>query len=227
MKLVIGAELEARFPGLAAFPVILTGVTVAIPSRELEDFKRSTENEIREHYTLESLKDIPRFRLYRDFFWRVGIDPTKTRPAAEALIRRILGGRSLPTINSLVDAYNLASIKTGIAMAAFDSDLLKGDLTLRFAVEGEEFLGIAMDHPLTLRGGEVVMADGERLVSIYPYRDGEHSKITVRTGNALVLSCGAPGISSEALMEAADVAVEYVTRYCGGVRGIFSRDADL
>ena len=58
MKLVIDAELEARFPGLAVLPVRITGVTVASPSRELEDFKRSIENEIREYYTLETLKDI-------------------------------------------------------------------------------------------------------------------------------------------------------------------------
>ncbi len=227
MRLVIVAELEARFPGLAVIPILIRGVTVAISNRALEEFKRQTETEIRGRYTLEALKGVQRFRLYRDFFWRVGIDPTKTRPAAEALIRRILGGRPLPIINSLVDAYNLASIKTGIAMAAFDSDLLKGVLTLRFAAEGEEFLGIGMDSPLTLRGGEVVVADNERLVSIYPYRDGGYSKITAKTKNVLVLTCGVPGISPEALREAVDVATDYITRYCGGTREINPEDTGL
>ncbi len=63
---------------------------------------------------LEGLKDEPIFRTYRDFFWTMGVDPTKVRPAAEALIRRILVGRSMPRINTVVDAYNLASMTTHI-----------------------------------------------------------------------------------------------------------------
>src|SRR5439155_24626453 len=46
----------------------------------------------RRTYALETLKDEPWLRAYRDFFWRVGVDPTKVRPAAEALLRRVIQG---------------------------------------------------------------------------------------------------------------------------------------
>ena len=41
---------------------------------------------------------------------RVGIDPTKTRPSSEALLRRVTRGDGIPRINSLVDICNWCSL---------------------------------------------------------------------------------------------------------------------
>jgi len=183
---------------------------------KLEWFKEEVMKQVRGQYDLESLRNLPTFRAYRDFFWKVGIDPTKSRPAAEALIRRILQGKTIPSINTLVDAYNLASIKTEIALAAFDADKLKGDLLMRFATEGEEFLGIGMEKPMVLQGGEIVVSDGEKLVAVYPHRDADNTKITVKTKNVVLLVCGVPGIGEETLQKATEVALEYITRFCDG-----------
>nr|WP_301287551.1 phenylalanine--tRNA ligase beta subunit-related protein [Methanocalculus alkaliphilus] len=65
----------------------------------------------------------------------MGVDPTKTRPAFEALVRRILAGKALPAIKPAVDAYNLRSASSSIPIAAFDAGRLSGDLTMRFAEE--------------------------------------------------------------------------------------------
>jgi DNA/RNA-binding domain of Phe-tRNA-synthetase-like protein len=119
MELSISPDLIERFNGLQALIAHIRGVKVDRGNTELEVFKEKIIKEVREKHDIESIKDVQIFRVYRDFFWRVGIDPTKVRPAAEALIRRILGGKSIPSINNVVDAYNLASIKTEIALAAF------------------------------------------------------------------------------------------------------------
>ena len=216
MNLKIDVQLKTRFPDLTVLTCNVKDVKVEKQNFELEKFKEEIMKQVREKYDLDSVKNLPTFRAYRDFFWRVGIDPTKNRPAAEALIRRILGGRTIPRINTLVDAYNLASIKTEIALAAFDANRLKGDILMRFAEEGEKFLGIGMEKPMLLRGGEIVVSDGEKLVAIYPYRDADNTKITEKTKNVTLLVCGVPGIGEETLRNAARVALEYVTRFCGG-----------
>ncbi len=210
--------LEEEFPDLKALVEEITGVRVERENRDLESFKEEVTQRVKERYNLAELKDLPIFRVYRNFFWRVGIDPTKVRPAAEALIRRILRGKPLPTINTLVDAYNLASIETKIAIAAFDSDKIEGKLLMRLAEEGEEFLGIGMDRPLILKGNEVVVSDGRKLVAIYPYRDADTTKITLHTRNVLLLICGVPGIDGEILRNTRRVAVDYITKFCGGNR---------
>ena len=216
MNLKIDAQLKTRFSDLTVLTCNVKDVKVKKQNVELEKFKDEIMEKVREKYDLDSAKNLPTFRAYRDFFWRVGIDPTKNRPAAEALIRRILGGKTIPRINTLVDAYNLASIKTEIALAAFDANKLKGGLIMRFAEKTEKFLGIGMEKPMLLQGGEIVVSDSEKLVAIYPYRDADSTKITDKTKNVMLLVCGVPGIGEETLQNAAQVALDYITRFCGG-----------
>ncbi len=218
MELKIEQELIDRFTGLQALIIYIRGVKFERTNPDLEDFKEKIIEEVKENYDIESLKDVPIFRAYRDFFWRAGVDPTKIRPAAEALIRRVLGGKTIPTINNIVDAYNLASIKSGIALAAFDEDRLQGDLRMRFSRKGERFLGIGMSEPKELQGGEIIVSDDVKLVAIYPYRDADETKVTEATKKVLLMICGVPGISKEELIYTSDIAEEYITKFCGGMK---------
>jgi DNA/RNA-binding domain of Phe-tRNA-synthetase-like protein len=216
MSLKIDSEVKARFPDLTVLTFQIKDVQIQKRGAELEKFKVEVMSQVREDYDLDSVKDHPTFRAYRDFFWSIKIDPTKIRPAAEALIRRILAGKTLPCINTLVDAYNLASIKSRIALATFDADMLEGDLLMRFAEEGEQFVGIGMEKPLILNGGEIVVSDEEKLVAVYPYRDADNTKVTEKTENVTIVVCGVPGIPKQDLENASKVALEYVTRFCDG-----------
>jgi DNA/RNA-binding domain of Phe-tRNA-synthetase-like protein len=220
MRLKIDSKLKTRFPDLNVLTHHIKGVHVQKRDNELENFKVEVMKQVREDYNLDSVKDHPTFRAYRDFFWSIKIDPTKIRPAAEALIRRIIAGKTLPRINTLVDAYNLASIKSRIALATFDADKLEGDLLMRFAEEGEQFIGIGMEKPLILKGGEIVVSDEEKLVAIYPYRDADNTKVTEKTENVTIVVCGVPGIPKRDLENASQVAVEYINRFCGGEKRI-------
>lgn len=217
MYIEIGGELNTKFRGLKAEYVIVENVDVRRDSQKLGAFKSEVLERVKERWTLDQLKEDPIFRAYRDFFWRIGVDPTKIRPASEALIRRALRGRSIPNINTLVDAYNLASMDSGIPLAAFDKDELAGELFMREATANEEFYGIGMKKPVILNGGEVVLEDGEKLVAIYPHRDADISKITLNTRNLLLMICGVPNIDDSTLDEAKVLGVEYVQRFCGGV----------
>ena len=220
MSLKIDSKLKTRFPDLNVLTHHIKGVHVRKRDNELENFKVEVMRQVRDDYNLDSVKDHPTFRAYRDFFWSIKIDPTKIRPAAEALIRRIIAGKTLPRINTLVDAYNLASIKSRIALATFDADKLEGDLLMRFAEEGEQFIGIGMEKPLILKGGEIVVSDEEKLVAIYPYRDADNTKVTEKTENVTIVVCGVPGIPKQDLENASQVAVEYINRFCGGEKRI-------
>jgi DNA/RNA-binding domain of Phe-tRNA-synthetase-like protein len=216
MLLEVEAELLERFPGLSAVVGRIRGLDIVRKLPELEEFKSVVLQRARERWTLDQLREEKTFRAYRDFFWRMGVDPTKIRPASEALLRRVLRGRPLPVINTFVDAYNLASVETAIPLAAFNEDQLSGPLLMRTAVAGELFLGIGMERPVELGGGEAVVDDGEKLVAVYPYRDADACKITTTTRNALMLICGVPNIGRGVLEDAGRVALEYVTRFCGG-----------
>jgi DNA/RNA-binding domain of Phe-tRNA-synthetase-like protein len=216
----IAPELQSSFPGLGVVELKMCGLMVRSFDPSLESFKQEVQERLRRRIgSLEEVKAQPIFRAYRDFFWRVGIDPTKVRPAGEALTRRVLGGRDLPRLNTLVDAYNLASIETSIAVAAFDLQMVRAEaLLMRTAVRGEAFHGIGMNLPEVLTGAEVVIEDQEskELVAVYPYRDSDGSKVTERTKDVLFLMCGVPGIDISTLERARDLTREYVGRFCQG-----------
>lgn len=214
MRLVVDAHLRETFPGLDAHLVQVGGLHVRDRDERLDAFVPLLVQEFREHLKLETLKDEPHLRAYRDFYWRVGIDPTKIRPASEALLRRVLQGKELPRISTLVDAYNLASMKTRIAIAAFDAAHTHGDIRMRLARQGETFLGIGMEAPVVLKGVEVVCEDDEGLVAIYPYRDSHRTRVTTATTETTFMTCGVPGIERTTLGEAAQITKEFVERFC-------------
>jgi DNA/RNA-binding domain of Phe-tRNA-synthetase-like protein len=213
MRVQIDDKVAGAYPELELVPVVVQGLEVRREREDLEAHKRRLEEEVRAGGTAGTIKDEPKVRAYRAFFWSLGIDPTKTRPAAEALVRRIARDRPLPTINTAVDAYNIASVESRVAFAAFDLETLHGDLTMRYAREGEAFAGIGMDRPKILSGRELVIDDGVELVAIYPYRDADASKLTIETKATLCLGCGVPGLDGDDLKQATQLAVTYLERY--------------
>jgi DNA/RNA-binding domain of Phe-tRNA-synthetase-like protein len=218
MPLKIESSLEGQFPGLQVVELEFSNLRIKDKNESLESLKIETEERIRKLYgSLEAIRDEPIFRSYRDFFWRVGIDPTKTRPAAEALTRRIVGGRRLPTINTLVDAYNLASVSSRVAIAAFDGESISVEnLFMRKARVGEKFRGIAMKTDVELRGVEIVIEDQKslKLIAVYPYRDSDESKVTNASTKVSLMMCGVPGIPKTKLEEAAELSQKFIRGFC-------------
>ncbi|MGA1873815.1 MAG: B3/4 domain-containing protein [Thermoplasmatota archaeon] len=152
--------------------------------------------------SLDEVKEDKTVKALRSFYWRIGIDPTKTRPSSEALLRRLLK-KELPTINNLVDAGNLASAKTIVPIGIYDLDKMEGDPFLRMSSEGEDFIGIG-DKVTKLEGGIPVLADDEGVIHLYPHRDSMRTRITEDCTSALLVSCGAPGMKKRLLAEALD-----------------------
>lgn len=215
MYVAINPRIKYRFPDLNIILTKINDVNITKENPRLEQLKKQVEYGINTNYKLETLKDIEIFRIYRDFFLNIKIDPTKTRPSTEALIRRVLGNNSLPNINTLVDTYNLASIITGVPLAAFDADTIQGNLEARFAEPNEKIYGIGMDKPVDLKD-EVIITDSKKIISIYPYRDSEKTKIKESTKNILLMTCGAPTIQLDFLYKAEETAIKYIIQFCGG-----------
>lgn len=218
MTLKIDKQLRNNFPDFNVNLIEIIDVKIKKIDDQLEKNKVKIIKKVRNKYEIKLLKDQPTVKAYRDFFWKIGIDPTKIRPAAEALIRRSVAGKAIPRINTLVDAYNLASIETGIAFAAFDTDMLKGNIIMRFAEKGEQFYGIGMKKSFILKGREIVISDNNKLIAIYPYRDAENTKVTEKTKKVTLIACGVPGIHNQLLSNATQIAYSYIINYCDGIK---------
>jgi DNA/RNA-binding domain of Phe-tRNA-synthetase-like protein len=156
---------------------------------------------------MDSIRSDRTIRALRDLYWRMGIDPTKQRPSSEALLRRFLR-KDLPTINNLVDAGNLASVRTLIPIGIYDIAKIKGIPILRRSDMGEIFSGIG-GAEMETSVGMPVLSDDEGIIHLYPYRDSMRTRITEKCRDALIVACGASGIKEKQLMNA----VGWVGRY--------------
>ncbi len=68
----------------------------------------------RARLTLESLAADPTVAALRKLFRAAGCDPTRYRPASEALLRRVLKGDELPVLHPLVDINNCLSVELAV-----------------------------------------------------------------------------------------------------------------
>jgi len=209
-------KVSEKLPELSICIGIINNVHVEKETVQIQKLKKVVYEEVRAKYNIETLKDNPTVRAYRDFYWKLDIDPTKTRPSGEALLRRVLHGKDLPRISTVVDAYNLASTKTIIPISGFDKDKLNPPFQIRFAKNGEAFTGIGMNKPITLTDKMLVLADEKQILCIYPYRDSDHTKITGQTRNVLIVGYVAPGIIEEQLKDAVETTLSYIRLVSGG-----------
>ena len=147
--------------------------------------------EYRATLTTESLKDMTSIQATRRIYKLCGKDPSRYRPSGEALVRRVLQGKGLYQVDTLVDLINLASMKYGYSIGAFDADKFSGDtLTLGIGKEGEPYEGIG--RGMINIAGLPVYRDAVGGVGT-PTSDHERTKVTLSTTRLLVLVNGYDG----------------------------------
>jgi DNA/RNA-binding domain of Phe-tRNA-synthetase-like protein len=120
----------------------------------------------------------------RTMYKRVGLDPTKTRPSSEALLRRVRRGDQLPRINSMVDVCNWCSLEFQLPYGLYDAAHLNGDVELRLGRDGEAYPGIRKDDIHV--DGRITLADATGPFG-NPTSDSARTMVTSATTRALLV----------------------------------------
>ena len=106
-------EVLERFPTVVGGVIHADGVTNRPATAELTAAFRAEQASVRERIGETPLSELPTLAAWRGVFRGFGVDPTKYRSAAEALLRRLTKQGDLPSIDALVDLANLVSIVLG------------------------------------------------------------------------------------------------------------------
>ena len=159
-------------------------------------------------HKMEDINQQPAIHATRQVYKKLGKDPNRYRPSAEALCRRILKGQELYQIDTLVDLINLVSLRTGYSIGGFNDAKIQGDLILGVGEAGEKFEGIGRGL-LNIEGIPVYR---DKVGGIgTPTSDEERTKISANTTRLLMLINGYSG--KEGLQEAADLSTELLRQY--------------
>ena len=119
--------------------------------RSTEPADRLAETAANMDVETPAVSSLPRVAATRAAYRALGKDPARYRPSSEALLRRIGQGKDLPRVNALVDAGNLASVRTALPIGFYDLDKLQPPIRLRAGLAGETYDAIGRG-PMNLAG---------------------------------------------------------------------------
>ena len=167
----------------------------------------------RQTLTTDTVKYISAIAATRRVYKACGKDPSRYRPSSEALIRRVLQGKQLYQIDTLVDLINLASITYGYSIGGFDAGKFSGDtLSLGVGREGEPYEGIG--RGMLNIAGLPVYRDAIGGVGT-PTSDNERTKMGLATRRLVALVNGYDG-NEETVRATAQLIIRLVERFCNG-----------
>jgi DNA/RNA-binding domain of Phe-tRNA-synthetase-like protein len=135
-------EIKIELHGVKLGVVEADGVQVALLNAELAKLIDEVCERKRREFTVESLAEAEPIRAVRAMFREWGMDPSKYRPSSEALLRRVIQGKSLYHVSNVVDVANLGSIETGWPFGCYDRSKINEPVTLRHGAAGEHYEGI-------------------------------------------------------------------------------------
>lgn len=169
-------------------------------------------------YTPETLKQRSGIAATRQAYRLFGKDPSRYRPACEQLARRVLQGKGLYSVDTLVDLGNLVSLRSGYAIGALDADKVAGAaLQLGVGLADEPYEGIGrgalnIEHMPVYRDAEGGVAT--------PTSDHVRTRISAATTRLLVLINGYDG-DRDAVATAARFTQELLVRHAGSDGGSY------
>ncbi|MEB3788411.1 MAG: hypothetical protein GSR72_00785 [Desulfurococcales archaeon] len=198
--ILICIDSNASKYGIKAYYMTSEGPSSPRYPANWENIIRELHEYIVNKYTVEDLKNDPIIKAYRKFYWRIGIDPTKTRPSSEALVRRLLRGR-FPKISPIVDAGNIASAKYLVPIGLYDLEKASVPLRLTVSRGGEIFYGIGGKDEVLEEGLPILVDSVGNVLHLYPHRDSRITMIRDTTTKLLALAAGVPGVSDDLLVE--------------------------
>lgn len=205
MTLTLAPELESIVrPGA----IWWSGATVIAHEHRLDPLLADAEARVRISPPAESAA-------VRTMYKKVGIDPTKTRPSNEALLRRVRKGDSIPRINSAVDIVNWCSLEFQLPYGLYDSSKISGPVTMRLGAEGESYAGIRKDDVNV--GGRITVAD-EAGAFGNPTSDSARTMVTPAATELLVVVYAPKEISQSQLDRVIAITAERVGQILGGTQ---------
>jgi DNA/RNA-binding domain of Phe-tRNA-synthetase-like protein len=169
---------------------VALGVLEAAPARveqaspELVRELAAASNALRRRLSLEDVAAQSSVRNVRAMFRSWGVDPSRYRPSAEALLRRVVQGKGLYHVSNVVDVANLGSVETGWPFGCYDRDAIEPPVCFRLGRPGETYQGIG--RRTWHLAGRPVLADSAGAFGS-PISDSTRTMVGERTSSVLVV----------------------------------------
>lgn len=203
------------------FPTYMVGLVVAknldnySVNEKIVELLRGTETQIRRELQGD-IKKLDAVAVWRGVFQKLDLNPNKFRSSIEALLSRLIKGDILPSINSIVDLVNIASIANMVPAGAHDISSYAGDILVRYSRDDEEFKPIGEERIEKVEAGEVIYGDdlGVR-TRRWVWRQNDRCKVTQQTKDVMIPVDGFIGVTDGAVLSAVNQISEMLREFMG------------
>ncbi|MFT6333605.1 MAG: DNA/RNA-binding domain of Phe-tRNA-synthetase-like protein [Saprospiraceae bacterium] len=190
--------------------IVFSDVKAKDSSLDLRSRIIEVENEFKEKLLSVAESKLEVIDETRKAYKVCGKEPSRYRPSAEALLRRVRQGKGLYKINNIVDTINLLSMTSQFSIGGFDVSKIDGAVTLDI---GDSDIYNAIGR-------------GELNIEFMPGVRDEQGFFGTPTSDSVrtMVTSGISGLvlvyydffGNENLEEALGVAVEFLEMYCEG-----------
>lgn len=205
MKYTVKPEVFELNPNLRFGIIVAKGLKNTDTLAEETERLRNAEKNVREIIKPEELKAQPIIKGYRLVMENAGINPNKFANSMEAMMKRVLKGGQLPTINSLVDICNAISIENQVSLGGHDLADIENDLSVGFTKGTEKFLPFGAQEYEPVEAGELVFTSGEVVQTRkWVWRQSELGKMKLDTKDVFFQLVGFDDSPESPLIKALD-----------------------
>jgi DNA/RNA-binding domain of Phe-tRNA-synthetase-like protein len=184
---------------------------------DLVETMRAEEDRVRRALGNSDLNSVDRLSSWRTAFKQSGIKPTKYRPSIDGLIRRVIQGREIPSINSLVDIGNIFSLRYTVPVGGHAIDVLEEGMSLRLAEGDESFVPFGSKVSENPDPGEIIFVDGKKVMTRrWVWRQAEHTLLLPSTRAVEFNIDALPPVNKEEVKHVGAQLSEMIQHYCGG-----------
>jgi len=215
-KISFDAEEDVKRLGINAFGAVINGVKVKKKHEGLEKFKRTVkinpESEI--------------INAYKELYKKVGAE---VNSSIEYLNRIVQENKRLPTINTVVDSYNLVIVKRHVNAGAHDLRKIIGNPRLKIITteNKQTYIPLGQNQEEKIKSGEFACVDDKHVLCRLDVKQGEHTKIDKSTKNVFVYVQGNLKTSDEYLKEALKEICDNIIKFCGGTYHVIQAEEEV
>ena len=195
----------------------ITGIQNSDLNSEFESFKNAELEKIKQAWTGRGYKEDAILAGFRDLHTKVGRSNRDYVASPEGLRRSFLERSRFPHINTIVDIYNLVSLRTGLALGAHDIDKVQGNITLKLTNGDEKFIPLGKTESAAVFPGEYgYIDDGNNVICRLEVLQVEPTKITLDAKDIFLIIEGNANTTPEYVKQAAREVCDLLIKYCGG-----------
>jgi DNA/RNA-binding domain of Phe-tRNA-synthetase-like protein len=196
---------------------VTKGLDNSAASESFMPFRDEEISKIKNALSETSLQNDPVLAGFRLLHEKVGKTGRRWISSPENLRRMLLNNSSFPSINKIVDIYNLVSLQSGLALGAHDLDKIDGDVCLRLTNGSEKFHPIGGKEPEKVSPGEYAYCDGaNEVLCRLEVRQIEKTKILPETKNAFFIVQGNMNTSDNDVGRTTETLIQLLEAHAGG-----------